>query len=100
VEGIKRRRHLSEQEWAGVFERFARAGQSVTAFCKGEGLDTSSFHRWRARLGTDAVAKRPAQASVPFVDLGALGASPASSSSRFELKLDLGGGLVLHLVRG
>jgi hypothetical protein len=32
-----------------------------------------------------------------FVDLGVLASGTAS---RLELKLDLGGGLVLHLVRG
>jgi hypothetical protein len=35
-----------------------------------------------------------------FVDLGTLSAPTAAPAERFELRLDLGGGLVLHLVRG
>jgi len=32
-----------------------------------------------------------------FIDLGALGAPAAQ---RWEVRLDLGGGIILHLVRG
>ncbi len=40
-----------------------------------------------------------AEVRVPqFVDLGALSAA-ASPGARLEVKLDLGGGLILHLVR-
>ncbi len=37
--------------------------------------------------------------AAPFVDLGAIATAP-SAPSRLELRLDLGGGLTLHLVRG
>jgi hypothetical protein len=43
---------------------------------------------------TSALPREPAG----FVDLGPLITSPSSSPS-FELHLDLGGGLMLHLVR-
>jgi len=107
VEGIKRRRHLDENAWRDVFGRFAQGDESVSAFCQREGLNTSSFHRWRARLGLASEARRvnaaPAKANdaamTGFVDLGALGAPPAGCG-RLELKLDLGGGVVLHVVRG
>ena len=45
-------------------------------------------------------------ASAPllrFVDLGAmgaLGAAPPAAGSRLELKLELGGGVILHIARG
>jgi hypothetical protein len=42
------------------------------------------------------------EAKVPaptFVDLGTLG-SPPPAGGRLEIRLDLGGGLVLSLVRG
>ena len=35
-----------------------------------------------------------------FVDLGMLRAAATSQPERFELRLDLGGGVILHLVRG
>jgi putative transposase len=105
VEGIKRRRHLDENAWRDVFGRFAQGDESVSAFCQREGLNTSSFHRWRARLGPTGSGRRvsatPAKsdgaAMAGFVELGTLPAPPAG---RLELKLDLGGGVTLHVVRG
>ena len=46
------RRHLSVQAWGEVLRRFDDSGESVTGFCKREGLHTSSFRRWRQRLAT------------------------------------------------
>lgn len=107
-QGGKRRR-LDERAWRELFKRFDSAGLTVEAFCQREGLSRSSFNRWRSRLPmqprTAAAAtvtgvsdvRRP---SVPFVDLGLLGgASTAASVSGVELRLDLGGGLSLTLVR-
>lgn len=62
-------------------------------------VGVSSFQRWKA-LAAPAGAAAQAQTPVPqaaFVDLGVLASGAAS---RLELKLDLGGSLVLHLVRG
>lgn len=84
---------------------------------------TGSFYRWRELLLKDSesdmaavvadpvstIATRTATASsgkADFVDLGTLGDLAPSArrndtaSSRVELRLELGGGLVLHLVRG
>ena len=108
VEAKKRtRRHLSEQAWAEVFDRFERSGDSVTGFCKREGLDTSSFHRWRRRLVTTAAAsvsqesrEAARESAVPnFIEVGAMGTA-GEPARRLEVRLELGDGLVLHLVRG
>jgi hypothetical protein len=76
---------------------------TVQAFCRREGIGVWSLYRWRSRLGTvvkgeEAVEAPPARGKPPsgFIDLGALG----SSSSRFEVRLDLGGVVLLQLVRG
>jgi hypothetical protein len=112
VEQIKRRR-LGSKAWREVLERFATSNESVRGFCQREGLSAESFRRWRTRL--TATAGQVAGAVVRqcdathFVDLGSLGAkaapSPVSdvsmdSAQRFELKLDLGNGMTLVLVRG
>ncbi len=47
--------------------------------------------------GSPAVDARTPARPEAFVDLGVLG---SGGGARLELKLDLGGGLVLHLVRG
>ena len=104
------RRRLDEQSWRAVLERFDGAALTVEQFCLREGLTRGSFARWRARLRTDskrthalAVAKSAALAPRPsFVDLGLLGAAapdPAAEHTLLDLRIELGGGLSLHLMR-
>ena len=104
------RRHLSAQAWAEVFGRFDGSGESVTGFCKREGLHTSSFQRWRQRLAGMAATPITPQAREPreatrqaaaasFIEMGAMGTASAPTG-RLEVRLELGGGLVLQLVRG
>lgn len=91
-------RRRSGEEWRALLARQASSALSVAAFCARGSISVSSFERWRALLsaaGTAAQAQTPGSREA-FVDLGVLGSGAAS---RLELKLDLGGGLVLHLVR-
>lgn len=106
MEGIKRRR-LGSEAWQELFRRHADSGEPIGTFCRREGVSTHSYRRWKLRLGETVTAprttKKPQQVSsvtaVPFVDLGAITSAP-SAAGRLELRLDLGGGLSLHLVRG
>lgn len=110
MEGIKRRR-LSSQAWQRLIERHAASGEPLGTFCRREGVSTHSYRRWKLRLGEPTaltsgkaapaakLAKRNLQTS-PFVDLGALVGATPQSGGRIELRLDLGGGVLLHLVRG
>ena len=103
----KKRRRLNESAWRELFKRFDGAGLTVEAFCKGEGLSRSSFNRWRSRLSTQpgvattAVMREPGHQKITssFVDLGLLGAASTEAAAGLELRLDLGGGLSLTLVR-
>ena len=104
MEAIKRRRRLDAQSWREVLRRFEGTGVSVAEFCKREGVSQSSFHRWRSRLvqtpAGGAVVERARQSPpATFVDLGALGSARSPRVPRIDLKLDLGGGVTLHLVR-
>jgi putative transposase len=111
---VQTRRRLDEQSWRAVLERFDGAAMTVQAFCLREGLTRSSFTRWRARLRSGpkrrlapAVAKAAAPAPAPaprppFVDLGLLGVGAAATAAEhagLDLRIELGGGLSLHLVR-
>ena len=102
------RRRLGEAGWRAVLARFAASGRTAAAFCREESICVASFYRWRSLLGLEVsdVVQQPETvkgggvvASTAFVDLGPLSAA-RSSTERFELRLDLGGGLLLHLVRG
>jgi hypothetical protein len=91
--------------------RFGEAGTTVNAFCAREGLSASSFYRWRERLGSvgDAGGAAPrrggrSERAVPpraagFIDLGHLATPTREASAGLELRLDLGGGVVLQIVR-
>jgi hypothetical protein len=89
--------------WRGILSRLEGSGLSVQEFCRREGLDAWSVYRWRTRLGVDGgqqVISAPAlekPSAGGFIDLGALG---ISGGSRFEVRLDLGAGVLLTLVRG
>ena len=85
-----------------------QAAVTVQEFCLREGLTRGSFTRWRARLRSEpkhlpagelgsvaAAAPKPA-----FVDLGSLGEAVACErAGPVDLRIDLGGGISLHLVR-
>ncbi len=89
----------SREEWQALLNRFDARHDSVSAFCKRESISEASYYRWRGLLPTALHQHEPTASSGPsaFLDLGHLPAS--QPSPRFDLKLDLGGGLMLHLVR-
>jgi transposase-like protein len=96
-----RRRRRSAAAWRAVLERFEASGLTTVAFCEREGIGSKSLYRWRSRLGSARELPAPRQAvgatnTAGFVDLGTL----SSRSSRVELRLDLGGGVILQIARG
>jgi len=107
MEAIKiKRRHLGEHAWRALVQRFEAAGVTVVEFCRREGVSKSSFERWRSQLRTTRPQPtgerddRPHEpAASQFVDLGALQGT-SGDAQRLQIKLDLGGGLVLQLTRG
>ena len=92
----------SAQTWREMVGRFAHSGLSEEAFCESEGINRKLFHRWRCKRSMapprTAVAKAAAipKTAIGFMDLGAL----KGGDSRLEVRLDLGNGVQLHLVRG
>ncbi len=92
--------------WRELVERQRGGGLSVLESCRREGVNAWSFYRWRLRLRagggevkraprTEVVRREPLPADGAFIDLGAL---PAMSRG-WEVYLDVGGGVVLHLAR-
>jgi hypothetical protein len=106
----QRRRRLEAGSWREVMRRFDAAGSTVSEFCAREGLSQSSFYRWRARTGSpggEAALARPPGAPMPavqplgagFIDLGSLVGATRDAGGGLELRLELGGGVVLQIVR-
>jgi transposase-like protein len=109
--GPTKRRARQQAVWHERVRRQAQSGQSIAEFCRREGITAASFYMWRGRhrrraeaaLGQAAAAVRlPAS----FIDVGtmverpgAADAIPGTPVGRIELRIDLGGGMVLQLVR-
>lgn len=93
----------SAQVWREVVARFGQSGLTEEVFCERAGASLKLFHRWRfkrssaaARAVMDKAARVSPGPTAGFVDLGSL----KDSGSRLEMRLDLGGGVLLHVVRG
>jgi putative transposase len=100
---MQRTKRRSAQAWRAVVARFGQSGLTEEAFCEREGVGLKLFHRWRVKRSSAvarAVVDKPARvlpsSTAGFVDLGAL----KDGGSRLEMRLDLGGGVLLHVVRG
>jgi transposase-like protein len=100
---MQRVQRRSVETWRELVARHDRSGLSVQAFCRQERLNAWTFYGWRSRLRKsaavveDRVVVREQNRETPgFIDLGAL----SGVSSRCEIRLDLGGGVVLQVVRG
>ncbi len=93
----------NRNEWQSLLSGFEQSALSIEAYCQRESISAASFYRWRGILGGEPRVRSnvtQARDTTPaFVDIGALTAPPVHRP-RLDLKLDLGEGLVLHLVRG
>lgn len=89
-----------ETRWRQVVARQEASGLSVAAFCRRERINVWTLYGWRSRFrgAQDKAASEPPMRdpSGGFVDLGALRADEAG----WEIRLELGGGVILHLRRG
>ena len=102
-------------QWRARLGRFAREGGSVAQFCAAEAVSKWAFYYWRRRLAAavpalprTAVRAKPkgsADGAAGFIDVGVarLGASEPRARiappSAVELRLELGGGVVLQVLR-
>lgn len=90
--------------WRALLAGFEGSGLGTEAYCRREGISAASFYRWRSILGNGGEQRRAVvvrNATPAFVDAGPLRlAATQALPKRLDLRLDLGDGLVLHLVRG
>lgn len=100
-----------EAAWRSRLQRQAQSGKTIAAFCRDESVSTASFHIWRAKLAaTSGHAAQLAQTAA-FIDLGtitstagvtSMAQSPESApgpTAGIDVRIDLGGGIVLTITR-
>jgi hypothetical protein len=100
-----------ETEWRDRLARQTASGLSVRAFCERELVSTWAFYQWRSRLvkrsRKPVATSADGSAAAPFIEVNTVCAAEGSDrvdprlrkDRRFEIKLDLGDGVVLHLAR-
>jgi transposase-like protein len=104
-----------ELEWRDRLARQVASRQSITAFCRSEGIAEGTFYGWRARLRARPAAAEhsepTAEGPAAFVDIGTVKGLEASPSAKpahdrpkdpggkIEVRIDLGCGLMLQIVR-
>ena len=103
-----------ETIWSERVARQSASGKTIAVYCREEGIGNSTLSAWRKRLGVVGAAPgpKPAAVAAPFLDVGRVkaarwhqhSASPVDnasepSSAGIELRLELGGGVVLHIAR-
>jgi hypothetical protein len=94
------RLRYSKQEWQRFVSEFRSGGQDCKSFCRDKGLNISRFMRWQSVFRHEAAVSADEMQPLGFMDLGTLNIpTPQRKSGILELKLDLGGGVVLTLTR-
>jgi transposase-like protein len=101
--GMVVKQSRKEVEWRQRLARFAACSQPIKPFCKAELVSEATFYRWRKQLAETG----DATPAVGFVDVGVMSSAPEAqsmtqdqlASAALEVRLDLGHGVVLHIVR-
>ena len=100
-----------ESQWRARLQRFVKARQSVVAFCAAESVSVPSFYYWRTKLSARGEPQRRAAPidTAGFIDVGGArlahgpdrgaATSDALATTGIELRIDLGQGVVLRIVR-
>ncbi len=100
----------NESLWRERIARQEASGKTIALYCLEEGVGKSTFSNWRRRVRAVEVAvaaQKPSAGAAPFLDLGALKAMgshggdrvPYESAGALEVRLELGGGVMLHTSR-
>jgi transposase-like protein len=99
----KKRIRRGDAGWRELICRQSSSGLSVPEFCRREGVNASLFRRWRSvlkdsegdRRVISSPSERVTEGRAPFIGLGDF----RSEGPRFEVRLELGAGIVLSIAR-
>ena len=70
--------------WQERFERHAKSGETVAAFCAREGVSSQSFYWWKKKLGVAGTGARKRRDRVPSPTFRAVRVTPSSGPLRIQ----------------
>lgn len=90
------------QQWRDILNRQRASGLSQTAFCKQENLANATFYKWQSRLSgamapVESADDSSTDSTARFLALGTVQTDEAPRT--MTVRLDLGAGMVLEIVR-
>ncbi|MBC7501935.1 MAG: hypothetical protein H7315_15790 [Herminiimonas sp.] len=100
-----------EMVWRDHVVLDAASGMSIAALCRDEAISEGNFYAWRTKLrfGKSDLSAPPPRST--FIDLGAVNSFGGSTTAKdlpapsppampcFDIRIDLGGGVVLTIAR-
>ncbi len=94
----------SPREWRALIQAFSHSGVTRSQFCTRHGVALSTFDWWRRRLRRASATRPepntpPSPAKALFVEVAQEDKPMATVSARWDVELDLGGGVFLRLRR-
>ncbi len=109
-------RTSKQATWRNHLARHGARGKSIAAFCRDKASSQANVHIWRTKLANGANERATVPAPIsPLIDLGAVNSATASTASEhsststpiqappampgIDIRIDLGGGVVLTITR-
>jgi hypothetical protein len=90
------------EQWQQILEQHAASGMQITAFCKQQKLNTSSFYAWRKRLtnktSCHAVSDITLLAENNPDRWVSITPEPSQPSPNWDIELALPNGVVLRMM--
>ncbi|MGL1959097.1 MAG: transposase [Colwellia sp.] len=94
--------HRTPEQWQQIFAQHAASGLQITAFCKQQNLNPSSFYAWRKRLENyllcASVADKAKSIENNPPDWVDIIPEKIAVSSCWDIELSLPNGVVLRMM--
>jgi len=91
----KPRVHRTPKQWHQLVNEFDPSQQTIHAYCKKNNIGSSSFYKWKAKLGLPESTEKE---EIPtFVPIQTHSPSSTQQTLEWDLELELGHGITLRL---
>lgn len=92
---MKTQVHRTAKQWHQLVGEFDPSQQTINAYCKANKIGTSSFYKWKAKLGLPEPIEK--EEMPTFIPIQTQSPSNTQQTPEWDLELELGHGIVLRL---